>query len=150
MQHGLDTEPEARAAYEFRTDTEVEPCGFILHPTIAMTGASPDGLVGENGLIEIKCPNTATHLETLLTGNIAGKYDTQISWQLACTGRQWCDYISYDPRLPESMRLFVQRVKRDNAAIMALQTEVMVFLAELDQKVNELTRRFVKLPVVTP
>jgi|SRR5215471_4902928 len=150
MQWGIDVEPEARAAYEFRTDTEVEPCGFVLHPTIAMTGASPDGLVGQNGLVEIKCPLTATHLETMLTGSVAGKYDAQMQWQMACTERQWCDFVSYDPRLPETMRLYVHRVKRDNAAIMALQTEVMVFLAELDRRMAELTQRFVKLPAVTP
>ncbi|MDP3492789.1 MAG: YqaJ viral recombinase family protein, partial [Hyphomonadaceae bacterium] len=101
-------------------------------------GASPDGLVGVDGLVEIKCPNTATHIDTLLMGGVAGTYVTQIQWQLACTGRAWCDFASYDPRLPAEMRLFVQRVDRDDAMIAELEREVQAFLAELDGKVIRL------------
>ena len=138
MAWGTEKEPEGRAAYEFRMDAEVALVAFIDHPTIGMTGASPDGLVGNDGLIELKCPNTATHIETLLGDEIAGKYLTQMQWQMACTGRQWCDFVSYDPRLPESMRLFVKRVDRDDVRIAELEKIVGAFLEELDFKVSAL------------
>jgi putative phage-type endonuclease len=144
MRWGTDTEPEARTAYEFRTDAEVAEVGFIPHPTINMAGASPDGLVGADGLLEIKCPNTARHMDTLLGEPIAGKYVAQMQWQMACSGRAWCDFVSYDPRLPESMRLYVQRVKRDDARIAELEAEVRTFLAEIDRKVADLTARYMK------
>ncbi|KFG68671.1 lambda exonuclease family protein [Microvirga sp. BSC39] len=139
MKWGTEQEPDARVAYEFRVDAEVVQVGFVPHPTIAMTGASPDGLVGEEGLVEIKCPNTATHIDTLLSQTVPGKYVTQMMWQMACTGRQWCDFVSYDPRMPEHMRLFVKRVHRDDALIASLEADVAGFLAELAQKVVELT-----------
>ena len=138
MQWGTDKEPEARMAYEFRTDAEVIQVGFIPHPRIEMSGASPDGLVGDRGLVEIKCPNTSTHIDTLISQTVPGKYVTQMQWQMACTGRSWCDFVSYDPRLPESMRLFMRRVERDDGRISDLEQEVTGFLAELDQKVAEL------------
>jgi putative phage-type endonuclease len=142
MQHGIDTEPLARAAYEFHTDRTVEPAGFIDHPVIEMTGASPDGLVGDDGLVEIKCPNTATHIETLLSGVIPSKYVLQMEWQMACTGRQWCDYISFDPRMPENMRLFIARQHRGEALIASLENDVIEFLGELDRKVDDLRRLY--------
>lgn len=142
MQWGTDQEPDARLAYEFRTDAEVEQIAFVPHPTIEMSGASPDGLVGADGLVEIKCPNTATHLETLITGTIPGKYETQMLWQMACTGRQWCDFVSYDPRLPENMRLFVKRLPRDDARIAELESEVTGFLFEIDATVKSLVRKY--------
>jgi putative phage-type endonuclease len=140
MQWGTDKEPEARAAYEFRTDLAVTETGFAPHPRIGQSGASPDGLVASDGLVEIKCPNTATHIETLLGGSVAGKYVTQMQWQMACTGRSWCDFVSFDPRMPESMRLFVYRVNRDEVLISSLETDVRSFLAELDEKVSALTK----------
>jgi putative phage-type endonuclease len=142
MQWGTDKEPEARAAYAFYADADVTEVGFIDHPKIPMTGASPDGLVGADGLVEFKCTNTATHIDTLLGEPIAGKYITQMQWQMACAGRTWCDWVSYDPRLPESMRLFVQRVKRDDAMIAELEKLVPAFLAEVGQKVAALTKQF--------
>lgn len=142
MQWGKDTEAEARAAYEFMTDNTVEPVGFVDHPTIAMSGASPDGLISDVGLCEIKCPLSATHVDTLLGGTMPGKYVAQMQWQLACTGRAWCDWISFDPRLPASMRLFVQRVPRDNIMIAALEKDVREFLAELDGKITALRDRY--------
>jgi putative phage-type endonuclease len=142
MQWGTDMEPEARVAYEFYRDATVAQVGFVPHPTIAETGASPDGLVGEDGLVEIKCPNTATHIETLLGGTCADKYFLQMQWQMACTGRQWCDFASYDPRLPESMRLFVDRVKRDDTAIGAIEKDVLSFLEELRDTVHRLRSRY--------
>lgn len=142
MQWGTDQEPEARSNYEFMTDSEVVPIGFVVHPSIAMAGASPDGLVGDMGLVEFKCPNTATHLDTLLGDSMDGKYIKQVQWQMACTGRQWCDFVSYDPRLPASMRLFIQRVPRDNAMIATLEKDVREFLAELDAKLAALRERY--------
>ena len=138
MQWGTDHEPEARAAYEFLTDFNVIEVGFEPHPTIQMTGASPDGLVGDDGLVEIKAPNTATHIETLLSQKIPQKYVTQMMWQMACTERKWCDFVSYDPRLPVSMQLFVKRIERDDLLIMGLETEVKDFLAELERTVIDL------------
>lgn len=142
MQWGTDQEPNARSAYEFRTDATVELVGFVHHPKIGDSGASPDGLVAADGLVEIKCPNTATHIETLLGRAVPGKYITQIQWQLACTGRQWCDYVSFDPRMPESMSLFVARVDRDPKMIADLEAEVLKFLDELAFKVAELELRY--------
>lgn len=142
MQWGLDTEPQARAAYEFYRDATVEPVGLVDHPSIPMTAASPDGLVGNDGLIEIKCPNTATHLDTLLTEKIPEKYVTQMQWQMACTGRAWCDFVSFDPRMPENMNLFVARVERDDKRIAELEEAVSEFLAEIDQAVSDLTTKY--------
>lgn len=138
MQWGTDHEPDARATYEFFRDATVVEIGFVEHPSIAMSGASPDGLVETDGLVEIKCPNTATHLDTLLGQAVPAKYITQMQWQMACTGRKWCDFVSFDPRLPESMSLFVRRVERDDALIASLEKEVSVFLAELDEKLAKL------------
>lgn len=111
MQWGTDKEPEARAAYEVLTGDLVREVGFIDHPDIAMSGASPDGLVGENGLIEIKCPNTATHLQTLITGKIDKKYIYQMLWQMLCTKRSWCDFVSYDPRLSDDYSFFLKKIR---------------------------------------
>lgn len=136
MQWGTDTEPQARTAYARFMQIAVEEVGFIDHPLIAMSGASPDGLiVDQPGLVEIKCPNTATHIDTLLLRSVPGKYLTQIYWQMACTGRQWCDFVSYDPRLPENMQLFVQRIDRDSEEIARLEEMVEEFLAELDDRI---------------
>jgi putative phage-type endonuclease len=144
MQHGTLCEPVARQAYQNRHGVLVTEVAFIDHPEIAMTGASPDGLVGNDGLIEIKCPNTATHLDTLLGEPIAQKYVTQMMWQMACTGREWCDFVSFDPRLPENMQMFVQRVPRDLSLILDLEQQVSDFLAEIDAKVAALTAKFAK------
>jgi putative phage-type endonuclease len=138
MQHGIDTEPEARAAYEFRADVDVMTVGFIVHPTIGEAGCSPDGLVGDDGLVEIKCPQTATHLDTLLHRAVPDKYVKQAMWQMACTGRQWVDYVSYDPRLPESMRLWVKRIPRDDGKIAELEGEAVAFLKEIHDKITTL------------
>jgi len=141
MAWGTEKEPEALAAYEFLTNVEIQRVAFVPHPTIAMSGASPDGLAGD-GLVEVKCPNTATHLETLLAGGVPTKYITQMQWQMACTGRAWCDFCSYDPRLPEEMRLFVYRVQRDDTLIAGLEKDVAAFLAEIDEKVTALRARY--------
>ena len=138
MEWGTAQEPHARAAYEAVGGVLVEEVGFVPHPSIPDAGASPDGLVGAVGLIEIKCPYTATHIETLLSGKVPDRYNTQMQWQMACTGRTWCDYVSYDPRMPENMRLFLARVFRDQSAILAMETEVLTFIHELTDKVAAL------------
>jgi putative phage-type endonuclease len=140
MQWGTEKEPEARAAYEFMADVDVALAEFVQHPTIAMSGASPDGYIGDVGLLEIKCPNTATHIATLLSGKIDSKYITQMMWQMACTDRAWTDFVSYDPRLPEHLKLFVKRVPRDAARIAELEREVTAFLAEVDGTVAALAK----------
>jgi len=142
MQHGVEQEPVARAVYAARENLEVIEVGFVDHPEIINTGASPDGLVGDDGLIEIKCPNTATHLDTLLNRAVPSKYITQIQFQLACTGRAWCDFVSFDPRLPAEMQMFVRRVDRDVSHIIELETEVAAFLAEIDAKVEALRQQY--------
>jgi putative phage-type endonuclease len=138
MQWGTETEPLARAAYEAHADVLVDEVAMITHPTIEAAGASPDGLVGDDGQLEIKCPNTATHIDTLLTQTVPGKYYAQIQWQMACTGRQWCDFVSFDPRLPTKLQLFVKRVLRHDVYIQMLEEEVKKFLVELDGKINKL------------
>lgn len=142
MQHGTETEPEARAAYEFYQGVTVEVVAFVPHPTIDQAGCSPDGLIGGDGLIEIKCPNTATHLETLLGQAVPGKYETQVQFQLACTGRSYCDFVSYDPRMPENMRLFIKRVMRDDKRIKELESEIAAFLLEMAVKLSQLNSRY--------
>lgn len=142
MQYGTEMESEARAAYSFRTDSDVELIGFVPHPTIAMAGCSPDGLVGGDGGIEIKCPNTATHLETLLSGTIPAKHTTQIQFTMGCTQRQWWDFVSYDRRVPEPMRIFLRRVERDDLMIAQLEVMVKEFLAELVGKITDLEQLY--------
>jgi len=138
MQHGIDTEPLARAAYQAKTGEIVQKAGFVVNPLIPMAGASPDGLIDADGLIEIKCPNTATHIETLLANEVPTKYIPQMQFQMACTNREWCDFVSYDPRMPENMSIFIHRVKRDVEYIVMLEKEVKKFLGELDEKLNSL------------
>lgn len=138
MQWGTETEPKARVAYEFLRDCDAAQVGFVDHPSIPMSGASPDGLVGEDGLVEIKCPNTSTHIDTLLNGTVPEKYELQMLWQMACTGRAWCDFVSFDPRMPPSMQLFVRRIERDDKAMAELEKNVAIFLSELDAKVAAL------------
>lgn len=138
MAWGTSCEPLARAAYEAMFGEMVEETGLIDHPEIDMTGASPDGLVGSAGLVEIKCPNTATHIATLLEDTAPAKYIPQMQWQMECTGRQWCDFVSFDPRLPADMQLFIKRVPRDQALIETYRAEVIKFLDEVSSTVNQL------------
>jgi putative phage-type endonuclease len=142
MQWGTEQEPFARAAYEIATGQMVDECGFVPHPTIANAGASPDGLVGADGLVEIKCPNTAGMFDALLTQTVPGKYNTQMQMQMACTGRAWCDYAVFDPRMPTKAQLFIKRVPRDPVFIQKMEAEIVKFLGELDAKVNQLKELF--------
>jgi len=157
MQWGIETEPQARNAYEFFTDNAVTLVGFVDHPTIEMAGASPDGLVSDGafdpeagyvfadnpcgGLVEIKCPSTSTHIDTLLSEKVPLKYMTQMQWQMACTQTRWGDFVSYDPRLPVNMQLWVSRIERDDERIKELEEMVAAFLDELDAKVKQLQER---------
>lgn len=142
MAFGTENEPLARAAYEFRHDVTVELASFIDHPRVAMSGASPDGLIGDDGLIEIKVPNSATHIQTLLGDSIPEKYRLQMAWQMACTGRRYCDFVSFDPRLPEEMRMFVQRYERDDIMIRELETAIEIFLGEVDDTIKRLRNQY--------
>jgi putative phage-type endonuclease len=142
MAYGTETEPEARFAYALAKGVEIEEVGFIPHPAIAMAGCSPDGLVGKDGLVEIKCGNSATHIETLLNEKIDPGYMDQMQFQMATTGRKWCDFVSFDKRLPEQMQLYIQRVSRDDKAIAKLELEITQFLIDLDATVSLLRKRF--------
>ena len=138
MRWGTEQEPYARAAYECQAGVLVDQVGMVLHPSIERGAASPDGLVDPDGLVEIKCPNTATHLDYLLDGTVPAKYQPQMLWQMACTGRDWCDFVSFDPRLPEDLQLFVVRFQRDQARIDAMEAEVRAFLVEVEETVSRL------------
>lgn len=140
MQWGNDTEPQARSAYSFFTGNPVSIVGMFKHPTMAGTHASPDGLVGHDGLIEIKCPNTLTHIETLESEKIDPKYLTQMQWQMFLAERDWCDFVSFDPRLPDDLQLFIKRIERDPVRIAELCDEVSKFLGEVDQMMDRIEK----------
>jgi putative phage-type endonuclease len=142
MQWGKEKEPEARIAYQFFRDAEVQEVGFVLHPELDLSGCSPDGLVGSDGMVEIKCPSSATHIETLLGAGTPEKYLKQMQWQMRCCDRQWCDFVSFDPRLPTRMQLFVERVKRDDLAIAEIEAAVIIFLKEVAAKTNALNAKY--------
>ncbi len=142
MQHGTDTEPQARAFYEMETGHDVTEVGFVKHPTIAMTGASPDGLVGDDGLVEIKCPQPATHINTLTGAKIDRKYMLQMHWQMICAEREWCDFVSFSPSLPMEMQMFRQRVNLDAALAAEITSAVTGFLTDVDALSAELRRKY--------
>lgn len=144
MQHGTDTEPQARAFYEFETALEVEQVGFIDHPKLAMSGASPDGLVGSDGLVEIKCPQPATHIKTLTGAAIDRKYSLQMQWQMECTGRDWCDFVSFCPSLPMEMQMFRERVERDAEQVEEITEAITKFLAEIQALEVDLSRKYAR------
>jgi len=140
MAWGSEQEVFARAAYESAKDVLVEEVGFVSHPNISEAGASPDGLVGLFGLVEIKCPNTATHIQTLLDQKVPEKYNTQMQWQMACTQRQWCDFVSFDPRMAEGLQLFIKRVELDPVYIANLEKEILNFLFDVEHKITQLNK----------
>lgn len=144
MQWGIDTEASARLAYSALIGDAVPEIGFVDHPAIELTGASPDGLVGFDGLVEIKCPNTSTHLAALTGAGIDKKYMLQMQWQMACTERQWCDFASFDPRMPPEMQLHVRRVDRDETLLAEIEAELILFLAEIAATVEQLTNEYRK------
>ena len=138
MQWGTETEPQAIAAYEFLNDVEVERIAFADHPSIEFSGASPDGLLGDDGLIEVKCPNTATHIDYLISQKIPKRYIDQMQWQMACLGRKWCDFMSFDPRMPEHLNKLIIRVDRDDKYIQEMEIEVIKFNSEIEEKLKML------------
>ena len=146
MVWGTEHEDEARREYAFSHDTLVERVGFVLHPRIENFGGSPDGIVadaaGEKGLVEIKCPLTSTHINTLRTEQVPSDYYLQMMANLACTGLPWCDYVSFDPRLPSEMQLFVKRIERHDDTIEMIEAEVALFLDDLEVALADLKRRF--------
>jgi len=137
MQWGIDNEPDARAIYAAIKGVEVAETGLVKHKTIK-AGASPDGLVGSDGLIEIKAPNTATHIMTMLSGVSPKKYYAQMQGQMWITGRKWCDFVSYDPRLDAKRAIFITRVERDDDYIESLEDAVLDFLEEVDELITQL------------
>jgi putative phage-type endonuclease len=141
MERGIELEPLARASYEFKTGVTVTEIGFADHPSIEMSGASPDGLVGLYGLVEIKCPTAANHVETLLSGKAPTKYIAQMQWQMACTGARWCDFVSYCPAVGDNLALFVVRIDRDDEYIAETEKAVQLFLTE----VSDLTKQLKEL-----
>lgn len=141
MEWGTATEPLARIAYEAEMGVFVDQVAFIDHPSIVQFGCSPDGLVAKDGLIEIKCGNTATHIDWMLDGKPPTKHIPQMQCQMAVTGRQWCDFVSFDPRLPDDLQLFVVRLERDQEYIKAMEAEVKKFLSEVDEMFTKLKER---------
>lgn len=140
MEWGTQTEPLARAAYEARVGDLVSEVGFVHHPKfMGSAGCSPDGFVSGN-LVEIKCPNTATHIDYLLSGSAPSKYVPQMQWQMSCTGSDWCDFVSFDPRLPERHQLMIVKVNRDQEYIETLEKEVQKFLDEVQETINKLEK----------
>ena len=141
IERGIELEPVARSMYEINNNFFVKEVGFIEHATIPMSGCSPDGLIGDDGLIEIKCPTVANHIESITglpVGTVPSKYIPQIQWQMACTGRNWCDYVSFNNELPDNLQLFVKRVYRDDEYIANMEKEVIAFLGEVTETVNKL------------
>ena len=141
MEHGTETEPQARAFYELETGNEVVECGFIPHPTLANSGASPDGLIGDDGGLEIKAPQPAKHIKNLMGGTIDKAYMLQMQWQMECTGREWCDFVSFNPSFPAHLQLHVQKVKRDQEMIEDITAAVTSFLSEMESKLRVLEAR---------
>lgn len=138
MSWGIETEPEARSTYELFTGNEVALAEFVQHPNIPDAGASPDGYIGDDGLIEIKCPNSSTHIETLLSQSVEGKYNLQVQFQLACTVRGWCDFVSYDPRVPADLSIFIKRIDRDDKLIEQIEKEIQTALIEINETIEKL------------
>ena len=136
MQWGIDNEDQARVAYEVASGNFVDQVGFVDHEIIDWFGCSPDGLVNNDGLVEIKCPNSATHWEYFKTKEVPKKYFIQMQAQMSCTNRKWCDFVSFDPRMPEKSQLLIIRVPRDNTFIGIMETEVMEFLMEVFDEVQ--------------
>jgi hypothetical protein len=140
MRWGVDQEQFARAAYEMRRDVMVDRVGFVGYPTIDRAGGSPDGLVGSDGGVEIKCPETTTHIRWMLEKQVPHEHQLQMMFYMACTGRGWWDFVSFDPRLPVKFQLFTVRLQRDEARIAEVETEVLKFLQEIDSTIAEMER----------
>lgn len=145
MKWGTEHEAEARLRYELMSNVDVQQVGLVCHPTIEMSLASPDGLVGTDGLVEIKCPNSATHIEILLSESVPDRYVKQMLWQMECCERSWCDFVSYDPRLPLNMQMFTTRVHRDETALRELRSATASLLDEISDKIDRLNAKFAQM-----
>ena len=141
MQRGQQLEPEARMAYELKFGVATDSVGFVKHPSVPRFGASPDAYVGDDGILEIKCPKAANHMDYLLAGVVPAEYRLQILAELACTGRKWADFVSYHPDMPAHLQLFVVRAKRDEVAIAEIEAEVIKFTEEVDEIIARLPKR---------
>lgn len=139
MQWGTDTEPMARAVYEATMGVIVKEVGYIPHPDIEHFGGSPDGLISDDGMIEVKCPNTATHLDTLLNGTIKLDYLYQMHGYMIINARKWCDFVSYDPRLPDKHAIYIKRITYDIGMANSILTEVNKALTEINEMMDKLT-----------
>ncbi len=139
MQRGTDLEPIARFRYEVEAYCIVDECGLIDHATIPRFGASPDGLVDDDGLLEIKCPNTAQHIDFIINDKIIDQYMWQMMAQMSCSNRKWCDFVSFDDRLPEILQYKVKRIFRDEEKILSMEIEISNFLDELQELVEKIT-----------
>lgn len=138
MEWGTEQEPFARIAYEMKSGNMVQQVGFIQHPEIERAGASPDGLIDEDGMVEIKCPKSSTHLDTIITGKIPNEYQNQMLWQMECSGRKWVDYVSFDPRCPNRLQLFIKRFERDDERNEAIKKAVKEILNQVDEMIIKL------------
>ena len=139
MEHGTATEPLARMNYEVSHETFIEKTGFWKHPTIKWVGVSPDGLIGDNGIIEIKCPNTTTHIDYILENKVPTEYYKQIQCQLWVTGREFCKFVSFDNRIGEKNQMFVAEARRDEDLIKIMENETLIFLDEVEEMVRRLS-----------
>ncbi len=147
MEWGIEQEPRARTAYELRKGAMVEETGFEKHATIPRMGGSPDGLVDLQGIIEIKCPKTATHIGWMLDAAVPAEHEPQMSFYLAVTGREWCDFVSFDPRLPEPLQLFIKRLDRNQERIAEIEAAVIQFNAEVDSTIERLQELYGKIVI---
>jgi putative phage-type endonuclease len=147
MQWGVDNELLARGAYEVETGNSVDMCGFFVHPEMEFAGASPDGLVDGGGLLEIKCPQTKTHLRWMLAGVVPPEHEPQMLFEMACTGRKWCDFASFDPRLPANLQLFIRRLEWDDSRIKDIEDAVVFMDAEVNAILNLLCPPSASTPV---
>lgn len=138
MMHGNDYEAVARAEYRFRSGNEVDLLGFVFHPTIEMAGSSPDGFIDDDGGLELKCPNTTTHFEYMMAGDVPEEYEPQMMFGMACTGRMWWDFCSFDPRVPERHQVFTKRLYRREERIAEIEAGVIQFLSEVDDVIERL------------
>lgn len=138
MEWGIIQEDNAKTRYTEKTGIEVIEAGFFEHPMVKMTGASPDGLINHEGILEIKCPETHNHLKTMAKGEIKPEYEAQIQWQLACTNRLYCDFVSFDPRVAEPYDIYIKRIERDDVMIATLQKEAVIFLDYVDMIIESL------------
>ncbi|MDZ7905141.1 MAG: YqaJ viral recombinase family protein [Cypionkella sp.] len=141
MEHGTETEPQARAFYEMESGLTVQECGFCRHPVLEWSGASPDGLVAHDGLVEIKCPQPAKHIKNLIGSAIDKAYILQMQWQMECTGREWCDFVSFNPSFPDHLKISVRRVQHDAAMVLEITEAVRSFLGDVDAMLAKLNAK---------